>query len=129
MNKIIYLFLLCLFISCKDSESDSTYQNTDDSSYHESDDETDYEEDEDDYEQGIEDGDYWASVDYYNPETGYSATYTLEVEVYDNEITTIYFPNDGYLDDSHIYAEELDDDGYAFIQGNDGRTFEVQLDK
>lgn len=31
----------------------------------------------------FEDGTYCVSVDYNNPETGYSATYTLEVEVQD----------------------------------------------
>jgi hypothetical protein len=42
-----------------------------------------------DYEEGnassngcvVEDGTYSATVDYYNPETGYSQTYSLDVEV------------------------------------------------
>ncbi len=34
----------------------------------------------------FEDGTYSATVDYNNPETGYSATYTLDVEVQDCQI-------------------------------------------
>ena len=77
---------------------------------------------------GIEDGTYSADVDYYNPDTGYSATYTLDVEVQDGCVTTIYFPNDGYLDDSHIDATELDDDGNCVIYDDEGREFSIHID-
>ena len=76
---------------------------------------------------GFENGTYTASVDYYNPNTEYSATYTLEVEVADNEVTVIYFPNDGFLDDDHISPSELDASGYVSIDGEDGKTYEVQI--
>ena len=36
-------------------------------------------------EDGFEDGTYCAEVDYYNPNTGNGNTYTLEVEVVNNE--------------------------------------------
>ena len=76
----------------------------------------------------IEDGTYSATVDYYNPDTGYSNTYTLDVEVEDNLIVQIDFPNDGYLDDTHIEPQELNKDGQCSIEDDEGRTFDIQLD-
>ncbi|MBU0490053.1 MAG: hypothetical protein KKA07_03115 [Bacteroidetes bacterium] len=67
-------------------------------------------------------------VIYYNSKTGYSATYNLEVEVENNQVTIIYFPNDGYLDDDHIQPATLNDDGFATVDGEDGKTYDVQLD-
>lgn len=129
MQKIILLLFLCLFFSCKDSSSSSYGDDTDYESSSDFDYSSGYDDSEDEEtDESFEDGNYWATVDYFNPETGYSATYTLEVEVYDNEVTTIYFPNDGYLDEDHIWAEELDENGYARVQGEEGKTYEVQLD-
>jgi hypothetical protein len=83
---------------------------------------------EDNYTEGFDDGTYPATVDYYNPHTGYSETYYLDVEVQDNEVTTIYFSNGGYLDDDHIYPEELDDQGFVSIEGEEGKTYDIQID-
>jgi len=83
---------------------------------------------EDDNQYYFEDGTYTATVEYENDETGYQATYTLDVEVEDNQITIIYFPKGGWLDDDHIYPEELDDSGYAEVQGVSGKWYYVQLD-
>jgi hypothetical protein len=76
----------------------------------------------------VEDGTHSATVEYYNPNTGYSNTYTLDVEVEDGEVNQIDFPNDGYLDEDHIDAEELDEDGNATIEDENGRTFEISID-
>ncbi len=78
--------------------------------------------------EGIEDGTHSATVDYFNPETGYSATYDLDVEVEDGEVSTIYFPNGGYLDGSYIYPERLDSEGRASVVDEQGREFEVEVD-
>jgi hypothetical protein len=75
-----------------------------------------------------EDGLHSASVDYYNPDTDYSATYHLEVEVENCEVTVIHFPNGGWLDDSHISPDELDSDGTVTLEDEKGRTFEVHID-
>jgi hypothetical protein len=75
-----------------------------------------------------EDGVYTATVDYYNPETDYSSTYTLDVEVANCEVIQINFPNDGYLDESSISNTTIDENGNAFIDGEDGKTYEVHLD-
>lgn len=76
----------------------------------------------------IEDGTYSATVDYYNPSTGYSATYTLDVEVQDGEVVQIDFPNGGYLDEDHITPAELDEDGNATVDGEEGKTYQVHID-
>ena len=71
---------------------------------------------------------YSATVDYNNPETGYSATYTLDVEVQDCQVVQINFPNDGYLDEDHISYADIDEDGRASVDGEDGKTYEIQID-
>lgn len=93
-----------------------------------SDDETGDDEEEND-EKTIADGTYLATVDYNNPETGYSATYTLNVEVQDGQVVQIDFPNGGYLDDDHITPADIDEDGNATVEGEDGKTYEVHIDK
>ncbi|WP_157580810.1 hypothetical protein [Segetibacter koreensis] len=71
---------------------------------------------------------YSATVEYTNPKTGYSNTYTLDVDIEDNEVTVIHFPNDGYLDEDHITPAELDEDGHVEIEGEDGKTYDIQID-
>ena len=129
MRILTYLFVLVtLLSSCNDSNNRSS-NDTNSNYYDESDDYSEYEEDDTYYEEeGFEDGTYSATVDYYNPETGYSATYTLDVEVEDNQVTIIYFPNDGYLDDDHIWPDELDKDGFVSIEGEKDKTYDVQID-
>ncbi|MGF7040076.1 hypothetical protein [Mucilaginibacter lappiensis] len=76
----------------------------------------------------IEDGSYSSTVDYTNPNTGYSATYTLSVEVSDGQVVQINFPNDGYLDEDHITAADIDEDGNANVEGEEGKTYDVHID-
>lgn len=76
----------------------------------------------------FEDGIYSAIVDYYNSGTGYSQTYTLDVEVQDCEVVQIYFPNGGWLDRDHITPAELDEDGTCIVYGEDGKSYEIQID-
>lgn len=132
MRILIYIFgIVTLLASCNNShdrssedESSNTYEEN--SGYDEYEDD-DYEEEEEEQDEGFEDGTYTATVDYYNPETGYSATYTLDVEVEDNQVTIIYFPNDGYLDDDHIWPDYLDESGFVSIEGEDGKTYDIQI--
>lgn len=77
----------------------------------------------------VDDGTYSATVDYYNPETGYSKTYTLDVEVEDNAVVQINFPNGGWLDDDHITPEELDYDGNCTVEGEDGKTYDIHIEE
>jgi len=140
MKKTTILLILILnilfFSSCKNKSSkNNTNRSHYNSSYsYETEyDENRYNEDgfnEDgrDEDGDIEDGTYTATVDYHNPTTGYSETYTLDVEVESREVTVIYFPNDKYLDDDHIYPSDLDDSGYVSIDGEEGKTYDVQID-
>jgi hypothetical protein len=73
------------------------------------------------------DGTYCANVDYYNPSTGTRRTYTLNVEVESNEVTTILFGNGGYLDNSHITPESLSNSGSCSITDDKNRTFDISI--
>lgn len=117
LNVTSISLLVCILLSCGNSNKSQQYNSVED--------EEEYYDNEGN---GIEDGTYSADVDYYNPDTGYSATYTLDVEVQDGCVTTIYFPDDGYLDDSHIDATELDDDGNCVIYDDEGREFSIHID-
>jgi hypothetical protein len=113
------LLLICLLSSCSEDEINSDNYSTKEKSE---------DEDRQTNDCSFEDGTHSASVDYYNPNTGHSATYTLEVEVEDCEVTTIHFPNGGWLDDSHISPAELNEDGDAELEDEQGRTFSVHID-
>ena len=73
------------------------------------------------------DGTYCADIDYYNPNTGTRNTYSLNVEVENNAVTVIHWPNGGWLDDSHFTAEELDGDGYCSFTSNEGYEYNIQI--
>ena len=78
-------------------------------------------------EEGFEDGTYCAEVDYYNPNTGTSNSYTLEVEVSSNEVIQINFNNGGWLDEDHIDAESLDSDGTCTLVSDRGYEYTVHI--
>jgi major membrane immunogen (membrane-anchored lipoprotein) len=114
---ILALFLLSSCVG-KSSSPNHRYDNNDI-------DEVEYYEEES---RKIEDGTYSADVDYYNPDTGYSSNYTLDVEVQDGCIVEIDFPNGGYLDDSHIDPTEIDEDGNCTVYDDEGREYEIHID-
>ena len=135
---LYFSFIVCLLTSC-DSKSNDNSDESSTNSYStvredneektnfrtdESDDETE----ETDSSCKFEDGNYSATVDYHNSATGYSATYTLDVEVQDCQVIQINFPNDGYLDEDHISYADIDEDGQASVEGEEGKTYEIQID-
>lgn len=71
-------------------------------------------------------GTYCAEVNYYNPNTGTSSVYTLKVEVEDNTLTTIYWPNGGWLDESHFNGEDISSGHCSFVS-DVGYEYEVTL--
>ena len=117
--KIYYYLLFSFFIlSCSDeNEFTQTHEDGNTSESNETENGCKY-----------KDGTHSATVEYYNPDTGTRATYTLDVEVENCEVTEIDFPKGGWLDDSHISPTELDSDGSATIEDDRGREFEVQID-
>ncbi|PKV75290.1 hypothetical protein [Pontibacter ramchanderi] len=72
------------------------------------------------------DGTYCAEVDYYNPNTGNSSTYTLEVEIEDDDLTTIHWPNGGWLDDSHFSSTDISG-GSASFTSDRGYEYTVTI--
>lgn len=66
----------------------------------------------------LDDGTYSAMVSYYNPETGFSNSYDLDVEVENNEVVQIDFPNGGYLSSS----ESVNSDGTCTVTGSGGQV-------
>lgn len=145
MIKLFLPLLLCLFLSCNkkdnvnDENSDSSYSNSVENENTDNEENSDSNSEEDENEEsnslsnsnsecGLDDGSYSATVDYNNPETGYSATYTLDVDVEDCQVVQINFPNDGYLDEDHISASDLDENGNASVDGENGNTYEIQID-
>jgi hypothetical protein len=63
-------------------------------------------------------------VGYYNPNTGYTADYTLPVEYdSDGEVERINFPNGGWEDD--FTSQERNYDGTITVTDEDGREFTV----
>jgi len=77
--------------------------------------------------EGFEDATYCAEVDYYNPNTGKSSEYTLEVDVESNEVTTIYWGNGGWLDEDHFTPELLDEQGECSFSSDRGYEYTVQI--
>ena len=71
------------------------------------------------------DGTYAAEVEYYNPNTGTRNTYTLNVEVENNKLILIQWPQGGWLDNSHFYAEELNSDGKCSFKSDAGYQYNV----
>jgi len=78
----------------------------------------------DDY--GYKDGTHCAEIEYYYYKTETRSTYTLEVEIEDNELTKIYWPNGGWLDDSHFYPPDISD-GYATFTSDRGIEYSVKI--
>ena len=74
----------------------------------------------------LEDGTYPANIDYYNPNTGQSSTYTLDVKVRNGRLVEIEWENGGWLDESHFTAPDISD-GTASFTDDEGREFTVSL--
>jgi hypothetical protein len=150
LMKQIYPFLFVLIasfiLSCgsgstnEENETATETQNSENNTYNSFDSDNSTSENDVDTELDIEDseeedlfgckypdGTYSADVDYYNPETGHSASYSLTVEVQDCQVVQINFPNGGWVDSDHISPADLDDSGSATIDGEDGKTFNVQI--
>jgi hypothetical protein len=137
-SKIYFLLFIILITSCNskgdvstgENNSFSTEQNIEEDEINETEEHNSNDSFSEDSESGCkyEDGNYSATVDYNNPETGHSATYNLDVEVQDCQVIQINFPNDGFLDDDHISSADIEEDGTASVTGEDGKTYEIQID-
>lgn len=73
----------------------------------------------------LDDRTYSATVSYYDPETGFSNSYDLDVEVVNNEVVQIDFPNGGYL----TASETVNFDGTCTVTDDRGCTYDVQIEE
>jgi hypothetical protein len=76
--------------------------------------------------EGYEDGTYCADIEYYYSKSGTNSSYTLEIEVEDNELVKIYWPNGGWLDDSHFSPPDISD-GEAIFESDKGVEYTVKI--
>lgn len=84
------------------------------------------------YEEEVEEitvynGKYCSEITYYNPKTGTKSTYDLEVEVSDNELIRILWPNGGWLDQDHFDPVELDEEGYCSFTSDKDYEYTIQI--
>lgn len=125
------VLLICIFISCNCKMDNNTRSSATIHDELEDDSDNNYEDEDESFSLtscGYNDGIHSATIKYFNPVTDYDAIYNLDVEVETCEVTVIYFPKGGWLDDDHIEPAELDEDGYCIIYGEDGKTYEIQID-
>ncbi len=71
------------------------------------------------------DGDYCSEVLVYNPHTGKKSHYNLTVTIFDNKLTKIYFPNGGWLDNSHFEPPKTNDN--QIFEFTDDRDYEYTV--
>jgi hypothetical protein len=109
---ILFLLLLITFQSCSSGNNDASEVESTEVT---------------DYSDRYADGTYCADVEYYNPNTGTRSTYTLNVEVEDNQLTVIHWPNGGWIDDSDFSPEELDSDGSCSFTSDRGYEYTIQI--
>jgi hypothetical protein len=115
----IPLIVLSILMSCQNAENDSNAEERSHAGRNQDDDD----------DCGVEDGIQSATIEYFNPKTGYSATYSLNVEVENCQVVQIDFNNGGYLDGDHIEPADIDENGDATIEDDRGRNFEVHIQK
>nr|GFC56020.1 hypothetical protein [Tanacetum cinerariifolium] len=75
---------------------------------------------------GYADGTYCAQVDYYYPASGTNSTYTLLVDVDDNHLVKIHWPNGGWLDETHYSGPDIED-GDANFTSDQGVEYTVRI--
>jgi hypothetical protein len=75
----------------------------------------------------FEDGKHCATVEYHNPKTGNTSSYKLSVEILQNELTKLYWPNGGWLDQNHFCCATLDHRGHTSFTSDKGQEYQVTL--
>jgi hypothetical protein len=74
-----------------------------------------------------ENGTFCAQIEYFNPRTGTHSTYTLTIEVEEGRLVKIYWPNGGWLDESHYSGVEISDSGEANFETDNGYQYTLQI--
>ncbi len=77
--------------------------------------------------QGYKSGSYCADVKYYNPNTGATKKYSLEIEVENDWIVKIKFGNANYLDRDDFRIVQLDRFGDCSLDCYNGCRFDIAI--
>ena len=77
--------------------------------------------------EGYPDDIYCAEVSYFNPRTGTRSAYTLKVEVQENEVVQINFPNGGWIDQNDFSDAFLEDDGTTSFVLDNGYQYDIAI--
>jgi hypothetical protein len=75
------------------------------------------------------DGAYCSQVEYYNPNTGTRNEYELRVDVHDNAVVKINWPNGGWLDESHFEPAGINEEGEASFTTDAGNKYAVKVNE
>ena len=118
-----FIFLVLLFASCRSEYSSLPDPQDEPQSFYGGDQPVTIDQRS---ERAAYDGEYCATVTYYNPNTGTASEYTLTVLVSDNELERINFPT-GWLDRDHFDYTEVDEDGHASFVSDRGYEYTVQI--
>jgi hypothetical protein len=72
-------------------------------------------------------GSYCADVTYLNPNTGTSSNYSLLVDVRDNRVICLHWPQGGVLDLDHFGPAQIFSDSTSKISSFEGKEYRVKI--
>jgi hypothetical protein len=75
----------------------------------------------------ISNGKYCAEVWYANKQSGTNSNYSLLVDVQNEKVVCIYWPQGGHLDTDHFTASAIPEEGKSVINTYDGKSYEVLI--
>jgi len=75
----------------------------------------------------FQDGLHVATAEFSNSETAYSSTCKLDVTVLNCQVIAIDIPKLGWLDTDHFKAANIDENGDASFEDDQGRSFYIHI--
>jgi hypothetical protein len=72
-------------------------------------------------------GSYCAAVAYSNPNTGTNSSYSLLVDVRDNQVICLHWPQGGVLDLDHFSPAQIFPDSTSKINSFEGKEYRVKI--
>lgn len=74
-------------------------------------------------------GIFCASVEYFYPKTESKSVYRLEVNIEDDKLTQIFWPNGGWLDDTHFTPPTVVNENIFNFKSKKGIQYKIKIDK
>lgn len=78
------------------------------------------------FRKGYKNGTYCAEIDYYYSETGSHTTYTFEVDIEENRLTYIHWPDGEWYDSSNFSSPDISD-GEANFTSEMGAEYNIKI--